>query len=160
MKRWLRILITLLEASLVLAAVYYEPSYAIRGAVRREAWFDGKSTSYWRDELHHWDVTNELAIGWLGYRHINFTRTPSQLEQWRARWFPASARAHDERFEEVLAGILNSTRGPKILHGAKDAEPVLRELLDDASPKVRRFAQFGLGMNPELPGDEDIGDVR
>lgn len=154
MKRWLRILVTLAEASLVLAAIYFEPTFAVRGTLWREAWFDGKPTSYWRDELHHWDVNDEHGFGWLGYRHTVYRRTPSQFESWRARWLPGSAPAHDERFEEVIAHLLTSSRGPKILHRDPAAEPVLRELLDDPSPKIRLFAQIGLGMNPKIPGDD------
>jgi hypothetical protein len=157
MKPWLRVLLTFLEASIVLAVAYFEPSYHVRGTLWREAWFDGKPTAYWRDELQHWDVNKELGFGWLGYSHTVFTRTPSTIELWRARWLPAGAPAHDERWEEMMGNFLTSTRGPKLLHGDPAAEPVLRELLDDPAPKIRLFAQFGLGMNPKIPGDDVLG---
>jgi hypothetical protein len=40
-------------------------------------------------------------------------------------------------------------QGPRILHGGPDAEPVLRALLDDASPEMRRFARIGLNLPRE-----------
>src|SRR5262245_31316013 len=54
MKTWLRFLITFLEAAVVLTVIYFEPTYGVRGVLWREAFYEGKPTSYWRDEIDRW----------------------------------------------------------------------------------------------------------
>lgn len=54
MKTWLRLLITGIEAAIVLAAIYFEPTYCVRGKLWREAFFEDRPTSYWRERIDHW----------------------------------------------------------------------------------------------------------
>ena len=44
---------------------------------------------------------------------------------------------------------------PVLLNGGPPAIPVLHELLADPSPKIRLFAQVGLGKDPEIPNNEE-----
>ncbi len=57
MKKWLRLFVLAMEAVIVLGVASFEPSYGVRGINWREAFFDAKSTSCWRDELDRWEVT-------------------------------------------------------------------------------------------------------
>src|ERR1019366_8969937 len=48
MKRRMILLRAGMEVTLVLLAVYFEPTHVVRGTLRGEAFYDGKPTSYWR----------------------------------------------------------------------------------------------------------------
>jgi hypothetical protein len=160
MNRGLRLLIVGIEAVIVLAVIYFEPSYCVRGILWREAFFDGKPTSYWRDELNQWEVTKEYSISWLGYSETVYHRNPTRIEAFRERWFPAAQiePIPDADLDLLLKALLAQTtarrNGPPLLRGGDDAIPVLQALLEDPSPRIRLFAQIGLGMNPKIPGDE------
>src|SRR5687767_1959385 len=110
MKLWLQFLITLLEASIVLAAVYFEPSFAVRATLCREAWFDGKPTSWWRDELHRWEIKR-------GFRRTEFSRKSSHFEQWHDRWFTSSERKYgaESPYARMERMTLVRQLGPQIL---------------------------------------------
>ena len=49
-----RILIGLIEAAVLLSAIYIEPTHVVRGTLWGEAFFEGKPTSWWRAELERW----------------------------------------------------------------------------------------------------------
>src|ERR1051325_58052 len=61
MKKWLFFLTHAIEASIVLAAVYFEPTYCVRGVLRGEEFYNGRPASYWAAELERWEV-NPLHI--------------------------------------------------------------------------------------------------
>src|SRR5262245_44514842 len=151
MNRWLRLALALAEAAFVLAVVYFEPTYGVRGALHGEAFYDGRPTSYWRDELERWDVKRVTmrrhSLEWCGSMPIRsrtvYTRRSTWFEQQQARLRSSTAQSTD--IEEFMMAEAFSV-GPKLLH-SPDAAPVLHELLEDRSPKVRLFAQIGLGMN-------------
>lgn len=160
MKNSVRLLIASIEALIVLAVIYFEPSYCIRGMLWREAFFDGKPTSWWRAELERWEVNKEPGISWMGYRETAFHRNPTRIEAFRERWFPNVHQppVPEGAMEQVMAVLAEQQeirqRRPSLLHGDKNAIPVLQALLDDPSPKLRLFAQIGLGMKPKIAGDE------
>jgi hypothetical protein len=143
----------MVEAFAILTAVYFEPTYQVRGAIWREAFFERRPTSYWRDELERWNVQRRImrrhSLEWCGsgprVHLICYTRRPTWLETQRECWWPAP----DE------SGFMLKRLKPSILHGDETALRVLRELQYDPSPRVRLLAQIGLGMNPEIPFDED-----
>lgn len=148
------------EATLFLAALYFEPGCRVRGVLWGEAFFAGKPTSYWRQELERWEIsyvrvsTKNFGAGDV-LQGIDadaplrlFHRPPTKFEHWRDKWQGTSA---EERL--FRSGFLNF-RGPEILHGSDEAKAVLRELLDNPSPKIRLFAQIGLGMDPNLDGQD------
>ena len=144
MKKWPLLLIHVTEALIVLAAVYFEPTYCVRGNLWGEAFFEGRPTSYWRAELERWEVKQS---GWGVKNSVKlFSRNDTWLEKQQDRWLPEPVRPVDWR---------PTLRGPQLLWGNEEAVPVLQALLDDPSPNVKLFAQIGLGMNPKIPGDDD-----
>jgi hypothetical protein len=54
MRRRLLWALTAIEAAIVLAVVYFEPSYGVRGILGGEAFFDGRPTSYWCGQIDRW----------------------------------------------------------------------------------------------------------
>ena len=148
MKRWLRYFCWAIEIAVILAGVYFEPSFQVRGTLWNEAFYDGKPTSWWRQELARWDVENGGV--WYptpsrhgkGYRLYVYTRESTWFEKQCERWKPATPVTVDSGLWLL---------GPKLLHGEADAEPVLSALLEDRSPKVRRIARIGL----RIPAAED-----
>jgi hypothetical protein len=149
MKKWPLLLIHLIEALLVLAAVYFEPTYCVRGKLRGEAFFEGRPTSYWAQELERWDIEyvdstmlREIEISPpIDFKQAFFVRRHSWFEEQRQRWFPP-----------VGDFIDIDVRGPTLLRGdAKDAKAVLDELLQRSSPKVVRLIHVALGHDREFP---------
>ena len=147
MKRWQRYAVSTLEVAAVLSVAYFEPTHSVRGTLRGEAFYNGKPTSWWRHELDCWDVSSVLLTNQLAGvdgRLIFYERKLTWFEQQRERWI--SGRSGKVKINHLLVG-------PKILSGGGDAEPVLRSLVDDPSPRVRRMARIGLGMNSDLDGE-------
>lgn len=54
MKTWLRILIVGIEASIVFAAVYFEPTHSVRGRLWGETFYDHRPVSYWSERIEAW----------------------------------------------------------------------------------------------------------
>lgn len=150
---------SVIEAMIVVAAIYFEPTCRVRGTLWREATFEGKHTSWWRRELMHWEVHGQPS---MGYFHFAYERRSTALEDFRDRWFPV--REIDENAERRLVRMgmrwLAHRRGPTLLRGDEAAQPVLRELLQDSSPKIRRLARIGLGMDPDVEGAKERGDAK
>jgi hypothetical protein len=158
MKTRTLVLLAFAEALCVLAAVYFEPTCCVRGRLHGEAFFDGKSTSWWRRELDHWEVDARPLRG-RGVRmyaqprlYYHYTRTPSRFEETSNRWLEV-LNTDEKVVEGRLILLLRSMDGdgPKLLNGDAQALPVLFALLDDPSPRIRRFARIGLKMDPEGP---------
>ena len=158
MKPRMLILTGILEAALLLAAVYFEPTYSVRGHLHGEAFFEGKSTSWWRHELEHWDVRFVHARWHSGmmkkpqqpWKFPIYNRQPSWFEEHWKRW---SLTGSEER--DAVRAFMRESRGPRLMHGGDSANDVLNELLDDPSPKIRRMARLGLGL---APAEEDGTD--
>jgi hypothetical protein len=152
MRKWPRLLLAATEAFLVLVAVYYEPSFGVRARLWNEEYFDGKPTSWWRAELDRWEmIPNETSVvPW------NFQRHETWSEQFRERWRPnwgdgpsTAIEAQERAVRRLRAQLIAYRRGPSIIRGHDDAEAVLRQLVEDPSPKVRRLARHGLKMKVE-----------
>ncbi len=156
MKRKVVILSSALEALIVLAVIYFEPTYQVRGILWSEATFEGKPTSYWRDELERWEVSNEPGIHWMGHRGPWFQRNDTRFERFRDRLRPREKTPDDHEVMMLLLMDQVEARqfGPSLLRRNDEAKSVLQELLNDSSPKIRLFAQIGLGMKPKIPGDD------
>jgi hypothetical protein len=128
MKKKLPLMVGLLEGSLVLLAIYFEPTHVVRGTVWGQAFFDARPTSWWREELSHWQIS-ELNMGRRG-KFTFFYRTPTTFERW-SRW------GKDTYYTfEIM--------GPSLLHGNAAAVPVLRELQVNAAPPLRDLVHHGL----------------
>jgi hypothetical protein len=176
MKSRSRIVFAVLEAAFVLMAVYFEPTYGVRGHLWGEPFFEGKSTSWWRHELERWELI-DIGAFWLDlgvpneqfqivsgdpvryeFPQDEFPQEPNRYElfapvyQRESTWLDRLWQG-DRDFWRERPGRINinggSFSGPSILAGQADAEPVLRALLDDPSPKVRRMARIGLKLPEE-----------
>jgi hypothetical protein len=146
------ILIVSVEAMLMLMAVYFEPTFTVCGVVEGEAFFEGRSATYWRHELEHWEVES-LGV-WVDYfgrapgdspppvqTYHMFTRRTSRWDEWWTRWGPQQQPAGTVKISYFS---LDDTSGPKILQGNPESAPVLRELQQCGSVKVREMARIGL----------------
>lgn len=133
MRKWPRLLPLVLEASIVLVAVYCEPTCCVRGTLDGEAFFDGRPTSWWRAELTQWQSSHygECVV------FVTAHRRPTRWEEWSERWLPKRETDLDE-------SIRNSILGPTLVRGDPAALPVLQQLADDPSQAVRDWAQIGL----------------
>jgi hypothetical protein len=139
----------LLGLCAVALAVYFEPSHCVRGWLWGEAFFDGRPTSWWRGELERWEVKNDfVCLDRAMTRQNIYRRTPSPIEDLYNRWLPFVPKRDAVDFQASL-------EGPRLIWDWDNeaAIPVLRALLDDPSPKIRFFAQIGLGMNPQLSNE-------
>jgi hypothetical protein len=131
-----RAVLWLLEAAFVLTAVYFEPTLTVRGKLHGEAFFDGKSTSWWRRELENWDML-EFKSGRGPMRAYTWTssylfvRSPTWFEQCASDWFG-------------LDTDTNVPTPPKLLRGDPMAAPVLEALRDDPNSEVQRMVRYGL----------------
>jgi hypothetical protein len=139
-------LLSLAALCAVALAVYFEPSHCVRGWLWGEAFFDGRPTSYWRAELQCYDTW--IAQAWplidppppaLLVRV--YSREPGRLVLLRESWTGNKGTRH--------------VSAPPLLNDDPLAIPVLQELLADPSPKIRLFAQVGLGKDPEIPNIEE-----
>ncbi|MBI2805970.1 MAG: hypothetical protein HYX68_13400 [Planctomycetes bacterium] len=137
---------------LTLGILYECATHVGRGWLRGEAFFDGRPTSYWRLRCDEWldrFDTPEAAAPWaqsyLGFTFVKpgvesspqlnvivpmfgflgFDAKPARPPNWwKQQW-------------NALCGEKDHCYAPKVLWGIPDAEPVLRELNDQA--KYRRF---------------------
>jgi hypothetical protein len=157
MKRWPMFLVYFLEIAVMLTAIYYEPTFSVRGTIWREAFYDGKPTSWWRAELDLWDVTitpapPPLPQWWYMSRKevsrasFEYSRRQTNWENLQERWLP---RSHEKEVERALLRFFADLDGPPILRSSDiDAKSVLTQLLNDPSPKIRQLARIGLKMDP------------
>jgi hypothetical protein len=141
-----RILAGLLEAAALLVAVYFEPTYCMRGHLHGEAFFDGKPTSWWRRELENWEV--EAGDNWHWRWRYLYTRQPTRFEK-ILECFKTDAQKQNDLMVLVFQCTDGGGPSPALLNGHAEAQPVLRALLDDPSPKIRRFGRIGLNMDEE-----------
>ena len=111
--QWSLILVTLAAF-----AVWLEPTRVVWGWLRGAAFYQGRPTSWWRDELPRWEHLPSLGWG----------RQANKLEQW---W-------HNR------PGMGRISEPPGILVGDPDAQLVLETLAEDSSEYVRSCAAEGL----------------
>jgi hypothetical protein len=134
-KRW--IILTLFVATPVLL-VWLEPTRVVWGWLRGEAFYQGRPTSWWAGELAMWKESKFLVRYGPDdgpFMARNWWRQPGFLEE----KIPFLFRKEPDPY-------------PPLLNGDPAAEAVLRELLLDSSPGVRRMASEGLaliGLNQE-----------
>ena len=120
MKKWPHLLIAAAEALLVLTAVYFEPTHCVRGWLWGEAFFEGRPTSYWADEIERWDYTCTICEEEQYVRRSPWPRfVQGYLPEPDARW-------------------------PRLFDGDADGLPVLQELRTHPSVKVRDWARIGI----------------
>jgi hypothetical protein len=117
----------LLRWSLLLAifaafAVWLEPTRVVWGWLRGEAFYQGRPTSYWRDEISRWNVNLNYHTG--GYRY--------------GREFTSCERFLSKRMQ------LPPKKWPELLDGDRNGMAVLKALEYDRSDVVRDWARIGL----------------
>jgi hypothetical protein len=151
MRRWLPLMTYAVEVSLVLAAAYCEPTLTVRGKLHGEAFFEGKSTSWWRRELRHWhesDLWIDHSSGQRGGHMLYRQNQPDWLERLmnRGRRFWQAA---DEVDIDIIYFVDLDVREPPLFKGDAEAKKVLSALLDDPSPHLRRMARLGLKLEKD-----------
>src|SRR5262245_43881198 len=124
MKRWLRNLVWLVEATFLLVVIYFEPTHDVRGVLWREAFFNGKPTSWWRTELELWDFEATAPRGprmwhWRDaiVHDYRWSRQSTSWERFQKRWWP---RSKEEMVLTNLQEALYGLRGPELLTGGEN----------------------------------------
>ena len=123
--RWSLILV-----ALAAFAVWLEPTRVVWGWLRGEAFYQGRPTSYWVEQIRPWD-----RYFWHG--GLPGTR-------WSITEFEYSPRRSS--LAETLERWVNvpDPQWPAVLDGDEAAAAVLRELLNDSDADVRAWAKIGL----------------
>jgi hypothetical protein len=149
----------LLRWSLILVifgafAVWLEPTRVIWGWLRGEAFYQGRPTSWWRDDLgrmgvrligakmyevyvqeHEFD-SPKFAANYEAATSVKFSRQISRFEQlWAGSWKTA--------FQPSVT-MWKDVDDPPLVAGDHRAAEVLHELTDDPSPKIRFLVRHGL----------------
>src|SRR3954470_12842024 len=57
-----RLLAGLFVMAFLVVAAWFEPTCAVRGWLRGEAFYQGRPTSYWSRELQHWSRTGFFTL--------------------------------------------------------------------------------------------------
>jgi hypothetical protein len=150
-------------------AVWFEPTGAVRGWLRGEAFYLGRPTSYWGRELARWSAHGSFVGDFLfpladidGRINANtqFVVTVPPLaargpqdntrDLATALWIDLQVGGYTreptllERAADAVGWELERPTQPPLLDGDPAAEPVLRELLDDPADSVREIARRGL----------------
>jgi hypothetical protein len=125
-RKWTILLLALLL--LLLLAAWFEPTHCVRGWLRGEAFYQGRPTSFWALECRSWWAITFNHSAWPN--DVIWAQRPGLFD----RFLPA-------RWQQRFVDIIDT---PPLLRGDPDAEPVLRELLNDPSPQVQELAETGL----------------
>jgi hypothetical protein len=134
-RRWLvRLLVLVILAAFI---VWLEPTRVIWGWLRGEAFYQGRPTSYWENEIGRWQ-SRTCAKGY--YELPVLPGSP--------RLYLVVETAHYQRTKPWDRFIDSEGYGPapwpKLLDGDPAGRPVLQDLLNSASPHVREWAEAGL----------------
>src|SRR5262245_5326857 len=118
MRKWLRVLVVAIEGMIVVTVVYVEPTHGARGTPWGGAFYDGKPTSWWRQELADWEIL-ESRPAFFGGRDLLYGK------RYRASW---SERVHwewAERTQGIVVAIPIQYElwndGPPLLYGGEAA---------------------------------------
>ena len=124
---------SLLFVFLAAFAVWLEPTRVVWGWLRGEAFYQGRPTSWWADELGRWDMHMQFAMGGLDGKRICMHRLIYERT--------------DTKFEEFwkrLLRIESQPEPPGCLTGDAAAVDVLQALAEHSSEQVRKMARLGL----------------
>lgn len=116
----------LIVIACVTLVAYFEPTHCVRGWLHGEAFFDGRPTSYWGDEIEPWECWAEVT---------SFSTLQQFYRRREHSIWPQAVRRCLPRKEATW---------PKLLDGDPDGLPVLQELLAHRSETVRDWAQEGI----------------
>jgi hypothetical protein len=174
-RRWLVLGIAIVL--LLGLAAWFEPTCAVRGWLRGEAFYQGRPTSYWSRELGHWQQFELFPPiqPWLGRGRLDIDEDPflerdgaialflPQLEPPMQDGVVRWEQNFDADFYQRTPGLLDKVAGyfgitleqparPAVLDGDPAAEPVLRELLHDPDGQIIRHAAVGIRRIHHPPG--------
>jgi len=112
---------------LILAAfaVWLEPTRVVWGWLRREAFYQGRPTSWWRNEIAQWKCVGCVGIG-FGSTWF-YKREPSAIEKVASRFVALPEKAW-----------------PTLLDGDDAGREVLQALMRDRDPRIGKLAEEGL----------------
>jgi hypothetical protein len=133
-RTWL-LLATLIGVAL---AVYFEPTHCVRGWLWGEAFFEGRPTSYWADEIQQWDTVSDVAGGAPHDQYCTYSR---------------------RRWPRCLEQFLPAAEWPRLFDGDADGLPVLLELPDHPDWDVQEWVRVGM-RRIQHPTKEDKGPWR
>ena len=103
-------------------AVWLEPTRVVWGWLRGEAFYQGRPTSYWRNEIAQWSIV--LASSKSRVHYVTQRRTVNTLLD---GWIHIPEREF-----------------PGLLNGDHEGAAVLAELASDSSEVVRDWVKVGL----------------
>jgi hypothetical protein len=106
-------------------AVWLEPTRVVWGSLRGEAFYRGRPTSYWAEQIRPWD----------SYLTSIYNRAHSH------RYRPRTSKLHQFLTQYIT---LPEPAWPDLLDGHADAMPVLLQLADHPNNVVRLWAQEGI----------------
>lgn len=130
--RWLiRSLILAIFAAFI---VWLEPTRVAWGWLRREAFFKGRPTSYWRGEMERWQFGGGFAGGFGGGIGGGF----GGFNGWQRE--PDVFQRHFPKLFPPPEPLWN----PPFINKDPELTPVLHALKNDPSRRVRLHARYGL----------------
>jgi hypothetical protein len=148
--RWSLILVILAAF-----AVWLEPTRVVWGWLRGEAFYQGRPTSWWAEELRPWRFAEGIGEKFARLRGVEFER----IRATRGK----QETSDDQEIEELVvfaaelipkAGSfrvwiskwisLDDPTWPSVLDGDRQAESVLKGLQDNDDLHVRRLARIGV----------------
>lgn len=119
--------------AIVALAVWLDPTRVVWGLLRGEAFYKGRSTSYWARSIRPW-------TGW----HLAIGESFGSSGLWHSRTITYQAVRHEWMDWLAERLCLPTTPWPAILDGDPAAAQVLTELIDHPEPIVRDWAEEGL----------------
>jgi hypothetical protein len=120
--RYLIYVITLVGIAL---AAYFEPTRCVRGWLAGEAFYQWRPTSYWGQEIQHWDYVGTVQQNPAAL--IEAYKRRSSWPEWIGRFLPEP-----------------EAQWPQLLDGDAEGLGVLEELLNHPSEDVRGWARIGI----------------
>jgi hypothetical protein len=109
----------------VALAAYFEPTHCVRGWLRGEAFYQGRPTSYWAEEIQRWEYWFRILEG-DGAGTKYYARRPS-WPQPLVPYLPEQEAAWPTLLDGDVAGLA-----------------VLQELQTHPSEEVRDWARVGI----------------
>ena len=135
---------SLLLVMLAAFAIWLEPTRVVWGWLRGEAFYQGRPSSWWENEL----ASHKMDLYFLGYDFPGAPHTEEQQVELEARGTAQFSRRPRPWTRKSWAWIVpakdNDARTPALLTGDPGAAPVLDFLREHPSPDVAQMARFGI----------------
>jgi hypothetical protein len=137
---WFALLVVVI---LTVAGLYESITHVGRGWLRGEAFYQGRPTSYWAEEIQQWEfqpgsVREQIRTD---YFYESYERRPG-LPYWAYKFIPRS-----------------QPQWPRLFDGDPNGADVLRELLQHSNDDVRDWARRAL-ERIDTDDDQDRGPCK